>query len=162
MIVWYDMALHLAWSPSSTPAWSPSCLRRQVHGATMKSYMLVIMKVTCLNVIIISHHTPRCKTKLDASTFYPFASFTWLLGLLKIRTVSYLRTLNHNILSIIISMIPSRRPSLALPCPLKLEKLTPVEPHLYGTSRISGVEPVSRKSTRKFGRGQLIIQQYRG
>jgi hypothetical protein len=37
----------------------------------------------------------------------------------------------------------------------KVGETTPAKPHLYGTSHMSGVEPVSRKSTRKVGRGQL-------
>ena len=40
----------------------------------------------------------------------------------------------------------------------KVGETTPAEPHLYGASRMSGVEPISRKSTCKVGRGQLIIQ----
>jgi hypothetical protein len=36
--------------------------------------------VTQLTVLTISHHTPRCKTKLDA-LLLSFACFTWLLGL---------------------------------------------------------------------------------
>ena len=42
----------------------------------------------------------------------------------------------------------------------KVGETTPAEPHLYGTSRMSGVEPVSHKCMRKVGRRQIIIQQY--
>lgn len=51
--------------------------RRQVHDTVMKK--LHVSTMTYRHTI--SHHTPRCKIKLDASIFYPFASFTWLLGL---------------------------------------------------------------------------------
>jgi hypothetical protein len=51
---------------------APSPLRhhREASGSVMQ-----------LTVLTISHHTPRCKTKLDA-LLLSFAYFMWLLGLL--------------------------------------------------------------------------------
>ena len=103
-----------------------------------RSYMLVTMKVTCLTIITISHHTPRCKTKLDASTFYPFASFTLLLGLSKIGTVSYLRTSNHNIGSIISFYDPLKE---ALAC---IAVSTKVRCAIHPPSHIYTVQAVCR------------------
>ena len=69
----------------------------------------------------ISHHKPTLQNKVRRLYFYPFANFTWLLGLSH-KNRSYLRTSNHNISSIIISMIPFRGPRLQIPHPLKSEK----------------------------------------
>jgi hypothetical protein len=55
--------------PSTGMAPSPWCHHREAA-----------VSVTKLTVLTISHHTPRCKTKLDA-LLLSFACFTWLLGL---------------------------------------------------------------------------------
>ena len=121
MIAWYDMVLHLAWSPSSIPAWSPSCLRCQVQGTTMKKLHVSHNEsnLPYLHLHITSH--APLQNKIRRLYLLSFCKFYAAARAFAIRTVSYLRTLNHNISSIIVSMIPSRRPSLALPYPLKFE-----------------------------------------
>ena len=50
--------------------------------------------------------------------------------------------------------IPLSEPSVANAISLRLEIQTPAS-HLYGTSRMPSVEPVSRKRTRKVGPGRF-------
>ena len=98
-------------------------------------------------------HSP-CKIKLDASTL-SFAYFTWL-GAFVNRTASYLRTLwpqqrSNNCMF----KHPFRALHWKCEDQLKREKLTPAS-HIYGTSRMSVVEPVSRKRTCKVGPDRFI------
>ena len=98
-------------------------------------------------------HSP-CKIKLDASTL-SFAYFTWL-GAFVNRTASYLRTYDHNNDQIIAYLFIPFGPSIENAKPTKeRERQTPAS-HIYGTSRMSVVEPVSRKRTRKVGPGRFI------
>src|ERR1041385_6983726 len=80
------------------------------------------------------------------------ASFTWLLGVSRERTVSILRKTCHNTVS---------HPSLLHPCrglniftSLMQRDIHPPDT-LYGTSHMSSVEPVSRKRVRSVG-GRFI------
>ena len=109
----------------------------------------------------ISHHTPRCKTKLDVLPFILLQVLCGCYGFPEIRTVSYLRTSNHNIGFVISFYCPLKEAFACTTMSTKVGETTPAKPHLYGASRMSGVEPVSHKCMRKVGRGQLIIQQYR-
>ena len=144
---------------------SIECSRPDLHrasGSGAKTMDATMMKLQVSTIVIqltiatISHHEPHCKTKLDAAAFY-VASRAFA-----IRTVSYLRTSNHNIDSVISFYYPLKEAFACIVISTKVGETTPAKPHLYGTSRMSSVETVSHKSMRKVGRGQLIIQQYRG
>ena len=109
----------------------------------------------------ITSHAPL-QNKVRRFYLLSFCNFYVASRAFAIRTVSYLRTLNHNIDSVISFYYPLKEAFACIVISTKVGETTPSKPHLYGTSRMSSVEPVSRKSTRKVGRGQLIIQQYRG
>ena len=150
---------------------SIECSRHDLHrasGSGAKTMDATMMKLQVSTIVIrltiatISHHEPHCKTKLDASTFLSFCNFYVSSRAFAIRTVSYLRTTSHNIDSVISFYYPLKEAFACIVISTRVGETTPAKPHLYGTSRMSSVEPVSHKSMRKVGRRQLIIQQYRG
>ena len=61
----------------------------------------------------------------------------------------------------IVSITPLTGPSVASVASAKVRETDTPRATLYGTSRMSSVEPVLRKRTRKVGRGRFI-KQYRG
>ena len=94
------------------------------------------------------------QNKVRRLYFYPFANFTWLLGLShKNRFLPTNIEPQHLIDNHLYDPLKE-----ALACTAMSTKVgDAIHPpsHIYGTSRMSGVEPVSRKSTRKVGREQL-------
>ena len=122
---------------SSPRRWSPS--RQQFYKQFNKPTLTI-------------SHCP-CKIKLDVSTLC-FAYFTWL-GAFVNRTDSYIRTYDHNNDQIVAIYVSLSGPPLKMQSQLKRERQTPAS-RISGTSRMSVVEPVSRKRTRKVGPGRFI------
>ena len=104
-----------------------------------------------------NHITSRALLQNKVRRFYllSFCNFYVASRAFAIGTISYLRTSSHNIYSVISFYYPLKEAFTCIIISTKVRETTPAKPHLYGTSRMSSVEPVSRKSTRKVGRGQL-------
>src|SRR4051812_41972873 len=86
------------------------------------------------------------------------ASFTWLLGVSRERTVSIMRKTCHNIVSHPSLLHPCRGPRCKHLRIANAERQTPLTT-LYGTSHISSMEPFSRKRVRSVG--GRFIKHYR-
>src|ERR1043165_3752450 len=76
------------------------------------------------------------------------ASFTWLLGVSRERTVSIMRKTCHNTVSHPSLLHPCWGPPLQTSLHRKGRETNPPPATLYGTSHMSSVEPVSRKRVR--------------
>src|ERR1043165_4813018 len=91
-----------------------------------------------------------CKLKLKRLLLYLLQVLRGCSGFQE-RIVSILRKPCHNTNSAIVSITPLSGPSVAnVFASLMLERQTPPS-HLYGTSHMSSVEPVSRKRVRSVG-----------
>src|SRR4051812_8450794 len=91
------------------------------------------------------------QSKVKRLSTLAYASFTWPLEVSGERTVSILRKTCHNTDSSIVSITPLSEPSIAsIFSSLMLERQTHPG-HLYGTSHMSSVEPVSHNRVRSVG-----------
>ena len=95
-----------------------------------------------------------CKIKLDAFYFI-FCIFYVAWGFRKQNRFHTYETYDHNNDQIVAIYVSLSGPPLKMQSQLKIERQTPAS-HIYGTSRMSVVEPVSRKRTRKVGLGRFI------
>ena len=115
----------------------------------LPSHIQHISKTGSKTVNHTCYDPPSCKLKLNASTL-SFVSFTWLLGVSRNNRFYPTKT-SHNTNPAIVSITPLSGPSVAnIFASLMLERQTPPS-HLYGTSHMSSVEPVSRKHVRSVG-----------
>src|SRR3954469_11816131 len=91
-----------------------------------------------------------CKLKLKRLLLYIFKFYVAAKGFRE-RTPFYPAKTSHNTNPAIVSITPLLGPSVAnVFTSLMLERQTPPS-HLYGTSHMSSVEPVSRKHVRSVG-----------
>ena len=112
--------------------WSPSSNRHDLYPAVgaksgTPSWRKPAVSPTYHNNHITSY--APLQNKVRRSSFYPFANFTWLLGLLEISTASYLRTYNHNIGFITSFYYPLKEAFACTAIPTKVGETTPAKPH---------------------------------
>ena len=126
-----------------------------VSSAPMVSFAPTVYKQFNKPTLTISHCP--CKIKLDA--FYFIFCMFYVTARASVQEPFLTYESATTAIRYLSLLHPFRGPPLQMLYQLLQERQTPAS-HIYGTSHMSGVEPVSRKSTRKVGTGRFI-QQYR-